>query len=160
MLRIRTIRYIARLSRAVVSRLLRTLPGAEVPADVPAGHVAVHVQRGEPRRRRFMVRAVQLNHPAFKELLLMAEEEYGFERAGPLTLPCDHSELEDALRRVSSAERPDPDDLQMTSWRHLEISRPLLGAEPRRGLMSRGKFLNLYTRDVPFANHSSSSGFS
>lgn len=99
------------LSRAVQSRLLllRRLPAPEVPADVPVGYVAVQVQGNGPRRR-FVVRAAQLNHPAFRELLLLAEEEYGFAHAGPLTLPCDHSVLENAIRRISSSETPDPED--------------------------------------------------
>ncbi|KAF0890945.1 hypothetical protein E2562_005069 [Oryza meyeriana var. granulata] len=47
-----------------------------------------------------------LNHPAFRELLRQAEEEYGFPSgSGPVALPCDEEHFRDVLRRVSSDER-------------------------------------------------------
>ncbi|XP_073012151.1 indole-3-acetic acid-induced protein ARG7-like [Typha latifolia] len=71
------------------------------PADVPAGHVAVCVGSGS---RRFVVRAAHLNHPAFRQLLRQAEEEYGFPTsAGPLALPCDEFAFENILRHISSS---------------------------------------------------------
>ncbi|KAJ1375295.1 Small auxin-up RNA [Sesbania bispinosa] len=71
-------------------------------SDVPAGHVAVCVG---PSRRRFIVRASYLNHPIFKKLLVMAEEEYGFCNHGPLAIPCDESLFEELLRVMA---RPEP----------------------------------------------------
>ncbi|KAF7018799.1 hypothetical protein CFC21_032044 [Triticum aestivum] len=77
-------------------------------AAVPAGHVAVRVEGrgdGESSSRRFVVPVAQLSHPAFRELLQQAEEEYGFPSAsGPLALPCDEDHLRDVLRRVSSSD--------------------------------------------------------
>ncbi|XP_066343100.1 auxin-responsive protein SAUR21-like [Miscanthus floridulus] len=71
-------------------------------AAVPAGHVAVSVQGAAPRR--FVVRVAHLSHPAFLELLRLAEEEYGFPAApGPITLPCDEDRFLDVLHRVSSS---------------------------------------------------------
>ncbi|XP_044970712.1 auxin-responsive protein SAUR50-like [Hordeum vulgare subsp. vulgare] len=83
----------------------------ELDATVPAGHVAVRLEGrgdGEPSSRRFVVRLEKLSHPAFRELLRQAEEEYGFPSAsGPVVLPCDEDHLRDVLRRVSlSEERP------------------------------------------------------
>jgi SAUR family protein len=77
---------------------------------VPAGHVAVRVEG-----IRFAVRLAHLSHPAFRELLRQAEEEYGFaSTSGPLVLPCDVGCLRDVLRRVSqssgSEERRRPGD--------------------------------------------------
>ncbi|KAJ1273310.1 hypothetical protein BS78_06G270400 [Paspalum vaginatum] len=75
-------------------------------AAVPAGHVAVCVDAagGDGSRRRFVVRLAYLNHPAFRELLREAAEEYGFPAAsGPIALPCDEDHFLDVLRRVSSA---------------------------------------------------------
>nr|CAB3488564.1 unnamed protein product [Digitaria exilis] len=72
-------------------------------AVVPAGHVAVRVESGEGSRR-FVVRVAHLGHPAFRELLRRAEEEYGFPAAdGPIALPCDEDHFLDVLHRVSSS---------------------------------------------------------
>ncbi|URD73368.1 Auxin responsive protein [Musa troglodytarum] len=67
---------------------------------VPAGHVAVCVGNSS---RRFVVRASHLNHPAFRELLRQAEEEFGFSRPGPLSLPCDEALFQDVLHLISSS---------------------------------------------------------
>lgn len=50
------------------------------------GSVAVYVG---PDRRRFAVPARFFNLPVFAALLERAEEEYGFQPAGGLTIPCD-----------------------------------------------------------------------
>ncbi|XP_052186886.1 protein SMALL AUXIN UP-REGULATED RNA 12-like [Diospyros lotus] len=87
-----------------------------VPPDVPAGHVAICVGSS---CTRFVVRATYLNHPIFKELLVQAEEEYGFTNQGPLTLPCDESLFEEILRVVSRSESgrflSPPEDFQRCS---------------------------------------------
>jgi SAUR family protein len=75
---------------------------------VPAGHVAVCVEAasgsGSGSTRRFVVRVAHLSHPAFRELLRQAEEEYGFPAApGPVALPCDEDQFLDVLHRVSSS---------------------------------------------------------
>lgn len=72
-----------------------------IPSDVPAGHVAVCVGS---TCRRFVVRATYLNHPVFKKLLAQAEEEYGYNVQGPLTIPCDESVFEEILRFISRSE--------------------------------------------------------
>ncbi|OEL31928.1 hypothetical protein BAE44_0007052 [Dichanthelium oligosanthes] len=70
---------------------------------VPAGHVAVCVE-GDNVSRRFVVRLAHIGHPAFRELLRQAEEEYGFPAApGPISLPCDEDHFLDVLHRVSSS---------------------------------------------------------
>lgn len=98
------IRHIVRLRQMLLrwrrkARLSAAAEASRVPADVPAGHVAVCVGTS---RRRFVVRAAYLNHPAFQSLLVQAEEEYGFaNRGGPLTIPCDEAFFEEALRLVS-----------------------------------------------------------
>ncbi|XP_066344573.1 auxin-responsive protein SAUR29-like [Miscanthus floridulus] len=75
---------------------------------VPAGHVAVCVEAaggaGSGSTRRFVVRVAHLSHPAFRELLRQAEEEYGFPAApGPVALPCDEEHFLNILHRVSSS---------------------------------------------------------
>ncbi|KAJ4916217.1 SAUR-like auxin-responsive protein family [Raphanus sativus] len=72
-----------------------------VPSDVPSGHVAVCVGS---ERRRFVVRASYLNHPILSNLLVQAEEEYGFVNQGPLVIPCEDSVFEEAIRFISRSD--------------------------------------------------------
>lgn len=60
------------------------------------------------------MRTTHLNHPMFKNLLLQAEEEYGFSNDGPLAIPCDESCFEDVLRAVSRSE-------SSRSWRFTSV---------------------------------------
>ncbi|KAG8066568.1 hypothetical protein GUJ93_ZPchr0004g40238 [Zizania palustris] len=97
------IRYIVWLRQTL--RRWRSRAAARAAAEaVPAGHVAVCVGGAS---RRFVVRAAHLNHPVFRELLLQAEEEYGFPSGpggacGPIALPCDEVLFEHVLRHLSS----------------------------------------------------------
>ncbi|XP_047328962.1 auxin-responsive protein SAUR50-like [Impatiens glandulifera] len=72
-----------------------------LPSDVPAGHVAVCVGTNG---RRFVVRAAYLNHPIFTRLLVLAEEEYGFNNSGPLTIPCDEALFEEILWHLNRSD--------------------------------------------------------
>jgi SAUR family protein len=103
-------------SRAAAS-VLRPDKDTESTTAVPAGHVAVRVEGG-----RFAVRLAHLSHPAFRELLQQAEEEYGFaSTSGPLVLPCDVDHLRDVLRRVSQSS-----DSESKERRRRGDARPLL----------------------------------
>ncbi|KAL5214641.1 hypothetical protein ABZP36_003793 [Zizania latifolia] len=99
--------WLRRMVRRWRSRAAAVRPGKERDAAVPAGHVAVSVEGGgEGDARRFVVRVAHLNHPAFRELLRQAEEEYGFPSgSGPLALPCDEDHFRDVLCLVSTDER-------------------------------------------------------
>ncbi|KAJ4716666.1 Auxin-responsive protein [Melia azedarach] len=100
------IRHIVRIRQMLRQwRRKARITASRAPSDVPAGHVAVCVGTS---CRRFIVRATYLNHPIFKRLLLQAEEEYGFNNVGPLTIPCDETTFEEILRVVS---RPDSGNL-------------------------------------------------
>ncbi|ESQ27576.1 hypothetical protein EUTSA_v10019286mg [Eutrema salsugineum] len=107
-----------------------------VPSDVPSGHVAVYVGSN---CRRFVVRATYLNHPVLRNLLVQAEEEFGFVNQGPLVFPCEESVFVESIRFVSRSDSTRsrrftcPDDFQKNC--HVEIrskldlwieSRPLL----------------------------------
>ncbi|KAL6844117.1 hypothetical protein ACP4OV_025790 [Aristida adscensionis] len=97
-------------------------------AVVPAGHVAVRVEGGggdgSGGARRFVLRLAHLNHPAFRELLRQAEEEYGFPAAsGPIALPCGEDRFLDALRRATSSSSF---CRRTSTWRGRGDSRPLL----------------------------------
>ncbi|CAN8252475.1 unnamed protein product [Cochlearia groenlandica] len=58
----------------------------ESPPDVPKGYLAVYVG---PELRRFIIPMVYLSHSLFKVLLEKAEEEFGFDQSGALTIPCE-----------------------------------------------------------------------
>lgn len=127
------IRHIVRL-RQMLQRWrnkARMSSASRIPSDVPAGHVAVCVGAG---CRRFVVQATYLNHPFFQKLLLQAEEEYGFDNQGPLTIPCDESLFEEVIlfisRTGSGRFSTTLEDLQRSCHvgRHWPESRPLLHA--------------------------------
>ena len=55
--------------------------------DVPKGHFAVYV--GENQKKRFVVPVSLLSQTSFEDLLVQAEDEYGFDHPmGGLTIPC------------------------------------------------------------------------
>lgn len=56
--------------------------------DVPKGCLAIKVGSREEEKRRFVVPVLYFNHPLFMQLLKEAEEEYGFEQKGTITIPC------------------------------------------------------------------------
>ncbi|KAK7258011.1 hypothetical protein RIF29_32387 [Crotalaria pallida] len=64
------------------------LSGKKLAANnVPKGYCAVYV--GEEQKKRFVVPISYLHEPAFQQLLIKAEEEFGFNHPmGGLTIPC------------------------------------------------------------------------
>lgn len=67
--------------------------------SVPKGHVAVYV--GETEKKRYVVPVTYLNHASFQELLLRAEEEFGFDHPlGGLTIPCREDIFVDLTTRI------------------------------------------------------------
>ncbi|MED6189127.1 Auxin-responsive protein saur50 [Stylosanthes scabra] len=62
--------------------------------DVPKGHFVVYV--GE-NRSRYIVPISILRCPSFQTLLHQAEEEFGFDHEGGLTIPCDEDVFESLL---------------------------------------------------------------
>ncbi|KAK1290122.1 Indole-3-acetic acid-induced protein ARG7 [Acorus calamus] len=89
------------------SRLLRRLPSTPRSASnhhprIPPGHLAVYVGT---QRRRFVIPTRYLNLPIFVSLLKKAEEEFGFESPGGLTLPCDPDSFEWVLKALERDER-------------------------------------------------------
>ncbi|KAK7389763.1 hypothetical protein VNO78_25056 [Psophocarpus tetragonolobus] len=54
---------------------------------VPKGCIAIKVGQGE-EQQRFVVPVIYINHPLFMQLLKEAEEEYGFDQKGTITIPC------------------------------------------------------------------------
>uniref|UniRef100_A0A7N1A010 SAUR family protein n=1 Tax=Kalanchoe fedtschenkoi TaxID=63787 RepID=A0A7N1A010_KALFE len=56
-------------------------------SEIPKGCVAVLVGQGE-EQERVVVPVMYVNHPLFAQLLKEAEEEYGFDQKGPISIPC------------------------------------------------------------------------
>ncbi|GMI73665.1 SMALL AUXIN UPREGULATED RNA 32 [Hibiscus trionum] len=47
-----------------------------------------HGKTQAEEQHRFVVPVMYFNHPLFMQLLKEAEEEYGFDQKGPITIPC------------------------------------------------------------------------
>ncbi|GMN55846.1 hypothetical protein TIFTF001_024950 [Ficus carica] len=74
---------------------------ASMAIDVPKGHFAVYV--GENGKKRFVVPVSLLNQPSFQDLLLQAEEEYGFHHPmGGLTIPCTEDAFIDLISSLNA----------------------------------------------------------
>ncbi|KAK0584502.1 hypothetical protein LWI29_014252 [Acer saccharum] len=68
----------------------------DLPLDVKEGHFVVHtIDDGE--LKRFVIGLDYLAHPRFTKLLELAEEEFGFQQAGVLAIPCRSNELQRIL---------------------------------------------------------------
>lgn len=72
------------------------------PVTVPKGHLAVYVGKKDGDFHRVLVPVIYFNHPLFGELLREAEEEYGFNQQGGITIPCRFSEFERVQTRIKS----------------------------------------------------------
>ncbi|XP_010692322.1 auxin-responsive protein SAUR32 [Beta vulgaris subsp. vulgaris] len=55
---------------------------------IPKGCLAIKVGHTNEEQQRFVVPVVYFNHPLFMRLLKEAEEEYGFDQKGTITIPC------------------------------------------------------------------------
>lgn len=75
------------------------------PGQVPKGHLAVYVGQKDGDFHRVLVPVIYFNHPLFGQLLKEAEEEYGFNQQGGITLPCCFSEFEQVQTRIASGSR-------------------------------------------------------
>jgi SAUR family protein len=88
---------LARRVKLLRRRKDRLLDQDPVEATTPKGQVAVYVGGNEPgESMRYVVPVVCFNHPLFGELLREAEEEFGFEHPGGITIPCAASRFERA----------------------------------------------------------------
>lgn len=67
---------------------------------VPKGYMAVYVGQKDGDFQRVLVPVIYFNHPLFGELLRGAEEEFGFNHPGAITLPCRISEFEHVQTRI------------------------------------------------------------
>ncbi|XP_045805752.1 auxin-responsive protein SAUR50-like [Trifolium pratense] len=77
-----------------------------VPEDVKEGHFAVIAEdrKEDQEPKRFVLPLSCLTNPTFVRLLEQAEEEYGFDHEGALTIPCKPSELHKMLQQWQQEE--------------------------------------------------------
>ncbi|XP_068319727.1 auxin-induced protein 15A-like [Pyrus communis] len=70
-------------------------------ADVPKGYFPVYV--GESEKQRFVVPISIVNQPSFQDLLIEAEEEFGYDhQMGGLTIPCRQDTFIDLISHLSA----------------------------------------------------------
>ena len=69
---------------------------------VPKGHLAVYVGQKDGEFRRVLVPVIYFNHPLFGDLLREAEDEFGFQQPGGITIPCRFTEFERVKTRIES----------------------------------------------------------
>lgn len=81
-----------------------TCQSPEPPPDVPKGYLAVYVG---PELRRFIIPTNFLSHSLFKVLLEKAEEEYGFDHSGALTIPCEVETFKFLLKCIENHPKDD-----------------------------------------------------
>lgn len=86
------------------------------PERVPKGHLAVYVgQKDCGNFHRVLVPVIYFNHPLFSQLLREAEEEYGFQHQGGITIPCRISDFESVQTRIAAGSG----GRKLTSNRHV-----------------------------------------
>jgi SAUR family protein len=71
--------------------------------DIPKGCLAVMVGQGE-EQQRFVIPVIYINHPLFMHLLKEAEEEFGFDQQGPITIPCHVEEFRNIVQGMIEEE--------------------------------------------------------
>ncbi|XVE76138.1 hypothetical protein DITRI_Ditri12bG0149200 [Diplodiscus trichospermus] len=69
---------------------------APLPDDVGEGYFTVFAVKGN-ETQRFVVELDNLTNPEFLSLLDQAQEEYGFQQKGALSLPCRPQQLQKIL---------------------------------------------------------------
>ncbi|KAK9051545.1 hypothetical protein SSX86_028172 [Deinandra increscens subsp. villosa] len=69
---------------------------------VPKGKMAVYVGQKDGDFKRVLVPVIYINHPLFGQLLREAEEEYGHNHAGGITIPCRFSDFEKVKSRIAA----------------------------------------------------------
>ncbi|XP_066345592.1 auxin-responsive protein SAUR36-like [Miscanthus floridulus] len=93
--------------RAGGHRMLGDGCGGEQTVTTPKGQVAVYVGGGGEASQwlRYVVPVVYFNHPMFGELLREAEEEFGFQHPGVITIPCPAARFEQAAALAAAGKK-------------------------------------------------------
>ncbi|PQQ14230.1 uncharacterized protein Pyn_06035 [Prunus yedoensis var. nudiflora] len=85
--------------------------------DVPEGYLAVYVG---PELRRFIIPTSYLSHSLFKVLLEKAEEEFGFDHNGGLTIPCETETFKYLLKCMENHQNAHPDESPAGNWKLIQ----------------------------------------
>ncbi|EES11187.1 hypothetical protein BDA96_06G177300 [Sorghum bicolor] len=93
--------------RAGGHRMLGDGCGGGQAVTTPKGQVAVYVGGGGEASPslRYVVPVVYFNHPMFGELLREAEEEFGFQHPGVITIPCPAARFEQAAALAAAGKK-------------------------------------------------------
>ncbi|KAL1548678.1 auxin-responsive protein SAUR36-like [Salvia divinorum] len=86
--------------------------------EIPKGHMAVYVGQKEGDFQRILVPIVYINHPLFGDLLKEAENEFGYNHPGGLTIPCRISEFESVQTRIKAGQPT----RKLLSWKKTHTS--------------------------------------
>ncbi|KAF4348008.1 hypothetical protein F8388_011891 [Cannabis sativa] len=85
--------------------LLRSLSNSKASSsavNVPKGHLAVYV--GESKKKRFVIPVSFISHSLFQELLVQAENEYGYDHPmGGLTIQCREDMFVDLISNLNGS---------------------------------------------------------
>lgn len=71
--------------------------------NIPKGCLAILVGQEGEEQQKFVIPVIYINHPLFMQLLKEAEEEYGFDQKGPITLPCHVEEFRTVQGMIDQA---------------------------------------------------------
>ncbi|XP_039141283.1 auxin-responsive protein SAUR32-like [Dioscorea cayenensis subsp. rotundata] len=72
----------------MISNTKKSSSSSTTSSSPPKGCMVVRVGSSGEEKERFIVKVEYLNHPLFAGLLKEAEDEYGFEHKGAITIPC------------------------------------------------------------------------
>ncbi|VFQ86626.1 unnamed protein product [Cuscuta campestris] len=90
----------AKIMRTTKTGLRRSSSKTNRESEVPKGHFAVYVGKGE--KRRFVLPISYLKDSSFQDLLSHSEEEFGFDHPmGGLTIPCPEATFLDIISSLS-----------------------------------------------------------
>ncbi len=95
-------------------RALGHEPIREKAVAVPKGHMAVYVGQKDGDFMRVSVPVMYFNHPLFGQLLREAEEEFGYDHPGGITIPCRISEFENVKHRIAAGHG----GRKLLMWKH------------------------------------------
>lgn len=96
--------YLRRGAKELCSPKSGYMPVETKPVGVPKGHLAVYVGKSDDDTQRYLVPVIYFNHPLFGELLKEAENVYGFNHPGRITIPCGVTEFEKVQMTIASGE--------------------------------------------------------
>ncbi|KAK1361143.1 Auxin responsive SAUR protein [Heracleum sosnowskyi] len=84
--------------------------------EIPKGRFAIMVGRGE-EQQKFIIPVTYISHPLFTELLQEAEEEYGFNHQGVISIPCHVHRFRDVQSLIDKENTQHPNNHHLWCFR-------------------------------------------